>query len=969
MSGESGQRRPWLTHVIVALVLAGAVAICEYNDWLRRWNWLLYDVLLQGDTQEPPDDLVIIAIDQQSLARLGRWPWSRRVHSDLLRILQAGQARIIVFDLLFAEPQTQDLGADRAFVASVKASGRVVLPVVGEQLAVSGYLAETLPFPELAQAAAALGHIDLELEVDGQARYVFLSGGIHTPSWPHLALAALQLAEPDVDWLARQRTTWPRVTHSGNRLAWTRDHRAGIPYIGPPRQFARVSYVDVLEGKIKPETFKDHIVLVGATATGLADGVPTPLSGHDELMPGVEAVANVFQGLRQGRMIRPLGLELQVFSSTVFVLLLGLLLSYLIDHRHRVLALALVAVPVLLSALLYGSVRLWFEPMSATLVLAVAFVFLQWRELRQVVSAFTGERMRAAVTLRTLAEAVITIDEDGAITYLNPAAEHLLGMSSAQAVGRDYDEVFRAVDEERGRVFRFREANADIDRLPNYWVLDAGDREQRTVRASFARLDDQRPGGRRLIVTITDVTQERHLTRQMHYQASHDPLTDLPNRMLLADRLEQAIARSARANSNLAVMFTDLDDFKKVNDSLGHVAGDALLRAVASGLNNAVRLEDTVGRLGGDEFVVLVEQLRDQAAAMTVAEKLAMAVRKPHKIGGQEVFVTTSIGVCFYPKDGRSADELLRNADTAMYSAKAGGGDAVAAFDQTMKQNAIERFTLEMDLQRALMQRELCLFYQPVIDLRTGGITGFEALIRWHHPRRGLLLPGRFIPMAEQSGLIVSIGEWVIRTACADLAAWLKDCGEDLRVAVNLSPRQLQDARLPVVVENALQETGLATGCLELEITEEVLMSDAYGGISTLNRLRDIGLKVAIDDFGTGYSSFSYLKRFSASRLKIDRSFVKDVTANADDAAIVEAIVAMAKLLRVEVTAEGVETLEQADFFRRLGCAEAQGLYFGKPLEANQVRRMLRRVRLGRGQIEAGASGDESKPQVLTDSQ
>jgi diguanylate cyclase (GGDEF)-like protein/PAS domain S-box-containing protein len=686
-------------------------------------------------------------------------------------------------------------------------------------------------------------------------------------------------------------------------------------------------------------------------------------------MPGVEVVANVFQGLRQAHMIWPLGLELQVVSGPVLVLLLGLILSYLIDYRQRLLALLLVAAPVLVSALLYGSTRLWFEPMSSTLALAVAFVVLQWRELRQVVRAFSAERMRATVTLRTLAEAVITIDNDGSITYLNPAAAYLLGTSSARAVGRNVDEVFRAVDEERGRVFSFLEANNDIDRLPNYWVLDAGDREQRTVRASFARLDDPRPGGRGLIVTVTDVTQERHLTRQIHYQASHDPLTDLPNRMLLADRLEQAIARAARANSNLAVMFTDLDDFKKVNDSLGHVAGDALLRAVASSLNQAVRLEDTVGRLGGDEFVVLVEHLRNEAAALTVAEKLAAAVRKPHKISGQEVYVTTSIGVCFYPKDGKSADELLRNADTAMYSAKAGGGDAVAAFDQTMKQNAIERFTLEMDLQRALVQHELCVFYQPVIDLRTGAIVGFEALIRWRHPRRGLLLPGRFIPMAEQSGLIVSIGEWVIRTACSDLAAWLKDCDEHLRVAVNLSPRQLQDVRLPVVVENALQETGLATGCLELEITEEVLMSDAYGGISTLNRLREIGLKVAIDDFGTGYSSFSYLKRFSASRLKIDRSFVKDVTANADDAAIVEAIVAMAKLLRVAVTAEGVESLEQADFFRRLGCAEAQGLYFGKPLEANQVRRMLRRVHLGRNQKESGSSGDGSKPQVFTDSQ
>ena len=945
MTPRIGASRFTLKDALVAILLVGTVLVLDYSDWLQRWNWLAYDTLLRGDDQEPDEDIIIVAIDQRSLARLGSWPWPRRVHGDLLRILSAGGARAVGFDILFSEMVETDPESDKAFVQAVRENGRVLLPVAAERWSASGYITEILPFPELAAAAAGLGHTDLELESDSQARYVFLKAGIQTPRWPHLALAMLQLAEPDEDWLSRQRALRAGLSGGANRLAWSRDHMVGIPYIGPPGRFARVSYLDVLEGKIPPETFTDRIVLVGATATGLGEALPTPLSGNLEPMPGVEIVANVLQGLRSQRTVQPLWLGEQLFASAVVFVLLWSMSLYLVRHRRRLLPLLLVPVPMLISAMIYFLARRWFEPMSSMLVLAFTYPILQWRELTQLAQMFVIERRRAAGTLRMLTEAIVTIDGEGRISYLNPAAERLLGWTADESVGRPYDQIISAYDEERRRAFRFPVTRDEQTEAPKYWVLNLREGTEKTVRASFAS-DHDEGQGKSLIITMSDVTRERLLAQQIRYQATHDPLTDLPNRTLLTDRLQQAIARARRADSNLAVMFADLDDFKKINDSLGHFAGDALLKVVAVSLSEAVRHEDTVGRVGGDEFVVLVEHLADEETALSVARKISRAVHRPYMVAGHEVFVTISIGVCFYPKDGGTAEELLRNADTAMYSAKASGGNTIVAFDQTMKAVVIERFTLEMDLQRALAQHEFRLFYQPIVNMDSGHIVGFEALIRWQHPDRGLLLPSRFIPATERNGLIVPIGEWVVRTACADLAGWLQDYQGDLRVAVNFSPRQLRDPGLTAVIESALGASGLTMEHMELEITEEVLMSDAYGGISTLHRLMDLGLKVAIDDFGTGYSSFSYLKRFAVSRLKIDRLFVKDVISNQDDAAIVQAIISMARLLRMQLTVEGVETVEQANYFRRHSCAESQGLYFGEPVEARQVERLLQRSRL-----------------------
>jgi diguanylate cyclase (GGDEF)-like protein len=428
--------------------------------------------------------------------------------------------------------------------------------------------------------------------------------------------------------------------------------------------------------------------------------------------------------------------------------------------------------------------------------------------------------------------------------------------------------------------------------------------------------------------------------------ALHDPLTKLPNRVLLEDRIEQAIVHAERGKVNCAVLFVDLDRFKVVNDSLGHFVGDELLRGVASRLQGLVRGEDTVSRLGGDEFVMLLREIDGDEDALEVAAKALAALREPFRVHQQELYVTPSIGISVYPAHGNTAQMLITRADAAMYNVKKAGRDGVRVFAPEMSTFFPERLMIENELRRALERSEFELHYQPEVELEEDRVIGMEALVRWRHPRRGLVAPDQFIPLAEDTGLIVPIGAWIIEEACRQNKAW-QDAGlPRLRVAVNLSGAQFRQKDLLDTIGAALDKTGLAPESLEVEITESVVMQNAPDAIGTLERLSRMGVHVSIDDFGTGYSSLSYLKRFPLDKLKIDRSFIRDVSNDTEDAAIVRAIVGLAHNLRLKVVAEGVETAEQLAFLRALGCDEYQGCYKSKPVPAADFERTLR-VELG----------------------
>lgn len=440
---------------------------------------------------------------------------------------------------------------------------------------------------------------------------------------------------------------------------------------------------------------------------------------------------------------------------------------------------------------------------------------------------------------------------------------------------------------------------------------------------------------------LEEIAGRDELLRQRHdhlQQLAHfDNLTRLPNRVLFYDRLTQALLQAARLEQNVAILFVDLDHFKDINDTLGHRIGDLLLMEVAKRLQEIVRACDTVARMGGDEFTLCLQNMEDPDNATLVAQKIVTNLARPYLIEGEEIFVTASVGITLFPADGLSVDELLKNADTAMYHVKDNGKNMFQFYSQEMNARACKRLTLQNSLRHALERNEFRLYYQPKIDIASRKLTGMEALLRWAHPEKGLIGPDNFIPLAEETGLIVPIGEWVLQSACLQINSWEAQGYPPLRIAVNISPVQFKREDFAESIHRILEETGVNPHFLELELTEGALMQEVESSVEILNRFREIGIHISIDDFGTGYSSLSYLKRFPIDKLKIDRSFIFNLTENRDDNAIVTAIIAMAHSLDLKIIAEGVETEDQLAFLIKQGCQEMQGYLYSRPLPPEEI--------------------------------
>ncbi len=442
----------------------------------------------------------------------------------------------------------------------------------------------------------------------------------------------------------------------------------------------------------------------------------------------------------------------------------------------------------------------------------------------------------------------------------------------------------------------------------------------------------------------TDITERkiaenalREQQSRLNFMAFHDSLTALPNRSLFYDRIYHGLARARRSNTKVALMLLDIDRFKIINDSLGHDAGDVLLKAIAMRLNEAVRDMDTVARLGGDEFVIVLEAIHDMDDVILVANKLLSTLACPLDISGHSITTTVSIGVSVFPEDGKDTDELLKNADIAMYKAKEAGKNNCQFYTKGMNATAVNYLLLENDLRRAIELNQLMLHYQPQIDLNTNDIIGVEALVRWQHPDRGLISPAHFISLAEETGLIVPMGDWVLREACRQQKEWLNRGIHVGKIAVNLSTRQFRQKNFPEKIASILQSLDLSPEYFELEITESCAMEHAGETINQLNQLRQMGLYIAIDDFGTGYSSLAYLQRFPIQKLKIDRSFIHDIHDDINDAAIAKSIIGLAHNMQICVVAEGVENQYQADWLRDKGCDQVQGFMYAKPMSAKQL--------------------------------
>jgi diguanylate cyclase (GGDEF)-like protein/PAS domain S-box-containing protein len=579
--------------------------------------------------------------------------------------------------------------------------------------------------------------------------------------------------------------------------------------------------------------------------------------------------------------------------------------------------------------------------------------YLLPKTLRTIIERAAGaealyeEQERARVTLDSIGDAVISSDLWGRVTYLNAVAEKMTGWTRREASGRHVDEVFRAVDGATGEDVRnamelaVRE-DITVGLTPNC-TSGHDDGPDAATENSAAPIHNRRGAVTGAVMVFRDMSSARALSHRMSYLAQHDSLTDLPNRGLLNDRLNHAISLAQRRRRKMAVLFLDIDRFKHVNDSLGHEIGDRLLQSIARRLLGCVRRSDTVSRQGGDEFVILLSEIAQAQDAAVSAQKMLQALSAAHCIDEHELRVTGSIGIVVYPDDGTQADVLLKHADFAMYHAKDLGRNNYQFFEPNLNVRALERQMIESGLRRAIDSQELVLHYQPKVNIQSGSIVGAEAFVRWRHPERGLILPSQFVPIAEACGTIVPIGRWVLREACRQARVWQAAGIGALRIAINVSAGELRDREFLRCVREILDETGLAPRDLELELRETVLMQEAQFASDVLSSLKELDVQLALDDFGTGYSSLSNLKQFPIDILKIDQSFVRELTTNSDANSIVSAVIGMGKNLGMQVVAEGVESREQLTCLQQLACPQGQGFYFSEPLTAAQFTHLCRR--------------------------
>jgi diguanylate cyclase (GGDEF)-like protein/PAS domain S-box-containing protein len=572
------------------------------------------------------------------------------------------------------------------------------------------------------------------------------------------------------------------------------------------------------------------------------------------------------------------------------------------------------------------------------------------RKSAQSVLAATEEVLyehmeRAEVTLNSIGDAVITTNPMGQISYLNPAAERMTGWPEREAVGLPLSEVLNIVTPNPSPE---QQDKPELTSQCNLLVRRDG--REIPINNATSPIRDRKGNVVGTVIVCRDISETHQMAERMAHLAQHDFLTGLPNRSLLNDRITQAIHLAHRQHSPVAVLFIDLDHFKHVNDTLGHAVGDLLLQTVAMRLKSCVRSSDTLCRQGGDEFVMLLAEIEDAEDAAQVAGKMLDGFANPLMVDGHEIELGLSIGISVYPEDGDSADTLMRHADIAMYHAKENGRNNYQFFTAELNTRAVQRHTLKRNLRRAVERREFALQYQARIDLQTGKLVGAEALLRWHHPEHGLMMPMQFIPVAEESGMIGTIGQWVLREACMQSQAWHQAGLPLLPISVNISPAEFRNKDFIPNLANVLQETALPPHSLELELTESVLLQNAETIAATLHDLKDMGVQLSIDDFGTGYHNLSYLKHFPIDTLKIDQSFVHDVNDDTDDATIVRAIVSMAESLKLRTVAEGVETTEHLAFLQALQCSEGQGYFFGKPVNPKEFETILERGETPQGE-------------------
>ncbi len=925
------------------LVAAAATTLLVLSNWtpLQRLDLVAYDNVepaFRGEALAPAS--VVVAIDEATLAALGRWPWNRSVHAALVDRLSAGGAAAIGMSILFPEAAPGDAELARALAAS----RRVVLPVApraGDAL--DQGIGELLPVPELAANAAALGHVDAELDADGLARRTFARAGSASAHWEALALATLRIARGETPPALTRRNASPdpAIRRVGQRIPWVREGELLLPYPDVGSAPRVISYYALLDQPERARQLAGQTVFIGATAGGIDGGLATPASPRGQPMAAVEFHARAFEALRSGLVYTSAGAGTTLALSLLFLALPAWLMGRLPLRATAALG-GLVLVPPLASGFALNALQLWIPPGAAMLGFVLGYLLWFALYLRRTRGSLLHARHDADATLRSITDAVITLDADTRVTMINPVAERLTGLRPAAADGMLIGELLRAsTDLTAGAVGTVLAAikHRQTIRLPDPIPWRSPDGRHYALRLTATPIGEAGAGA---VVVLNDVTETLAITARLQHEATHDLLTGLPNRALLLDRLHQALANARRRGTLVALLFVDLDRFKRINDSLGHYVGDKVLQIVAERLQASVRTGDTVARWGGDEFIIMMDNLHDRSAVIAVARKLLeLLEREVEAEGGTDLVLSCSVGISVGPQDSADAETLLSMADKAMYRGKIEGGASYTFYAPEMNTWSRDRLSMETALRHALANQEFELFYQPQVDIGSGRLAGLEALIRWHRPGNGLVRPEVFIAAAEETGIIRSIGDWAIREAAMQAARWHAEGLEGVPLAVNVSARQCSDMAIVDTIREALADSGLPPHMLKVELTESTAMHDPERAAELLRRIDALGVGIAVDDFGTGYSSLSLLKRFPISELKIDRSFVGDIAGDNDDAAIVRGTIALAHGLGMKVVAEGVETEPQLGFLAQYGCNLAQGYLFAQPLPAGEIRGWL----------------------------
>ncbi len=890
------------------ILVVTALAVVLSTGWHGALRSALTDLRFAWQPRQASGDVVVVAIDAPSIDRIGVWPWPRRLHGALLRRLESAGVRDVAFDVDFSSPS--DWSSDQDFVKALQdVGGSTILPTFKQPAPGGAGVHVNRPLRQFTdQAWSAV--VNVTVEPDGLVRRYPLGEKLGEEFLP--SMAAMLAGQSD------QRSA-PFLIDFGIRAT-------SIP---------RVSYVDVLRGDATTlAKLKDKKVIVGATALELGDRFSVP-NGIIVSGPVLQALAT--ESILQHRTLH--------WTSDIGMLFALGVISLLMMYSWRrygpgVRVVLLVATGVAVELLAAQVQTQWPLVVDTSLFHIAIFVYLAAIALDEI--DFRGLLGRIAESrfhriAMSLGDGLVCTDEHHRITVWNPGASAIFGYSPVEMIGRPFEVLCAAPSDGSSRAFSMRDAARQALLMPGGAVVVEFEGRRKDggvfpVEASFSGW--QGTEGFQYGAILRDISVRKREAERVKYLAEYDSLTGLANRNTLHAELVDLIAAAELQAHEVALLVLGLDGFQQINDMLGHAAGDLVLRAVAERLRTALGERALVARLSGDEFAIACNCAETGEPIAELANRVTRAFERPLLAGARQHRVRISVGVAIYPEGGHNADELLSNGHLALCRAKATRRGSHVIFESAIRQQLENRLMLESELVRAADRSEFELFYQPQIRLVDGALVGAEALIRWRHPERGYVSPGEFMPVVNTSPLSERIANWVMETACSQARAW-ELSGHGVRVAINLSPSQLHSGDLAHAVSGLLEATGLTPSLLELEVTEDILLLDEERVLDMFKRIQDLGVRILFDDFGTGYASLSYLKKFPLDGLKIDRSFVLNLLADPDDAAIVSSTVGLSRQLGLSVVAEGIENRATADFLVSMGCEEGQGYFFGRPMPAS----------------------------------